>query len=76
MSMYGRQGRFDSSLKVLQEQLVFCNTVLQPGNYAYVDLHLNMGVTLAMLGRKADAKRSMLECLRCDLVPHYSLSVR
>ena len=76
LSMYGRQGRFDSSLKVLQEQLVFCNTTLQPGNYAYVDLHLNMGITLAMLGRKADAKCSMLECLRCDLVLHYSLSVR
>ena len=63
-TLYGKAGRYAQSLQLFEEQLAFCKLVLEPGNICYVDLHFNMGITLFALGRKQQARCSVVECLR------------
>ncbi len=63
-TLYGKAGRYAQSLQLFEEQLAFCKLVLEPGNIHYVELHLNMGITLFALGRKQQARSAVAECLR------------
>jgi tetratricopeptide (TPR) repeat protein len=63
-TIYGKSGRYQESLQLLEEHLAYCNLVLQPGNYEFIKLHLNLGITLFALGRRKQAALSLAECVR------------